>query len=113
MFVVLCHKGEFAICIKTTSSKLIDSNPNLKKGCVCYEANSLPCFPLRTAIQPDNQFPIPYVSIRAAHHKGILNPHKLPEGFEGALREAIAKSVTLTPRERSRIVSLLPAEKMT
>lgn len=108
LFVVLCHRPPFAICIKATSKTTIyRNNPSMSKGCVWYGAGEVPCFPLETVIQPDNQFPIPYELIRKADNEGILDAYLLPTGFEDSLRAAIANSATLTPRERSRIPAML------
>jgi hypothetical protein len=107
LFVVLCHKDSFAICIKATSkTALFRNNPAMMKGCVWFPAGQLACFPLDTAIEPDNQFPIPYESIRRAGISGVLEIHQLPVGFESDLRAAINNSATLSPRKRARILEM-------
>jgi hypothetical protein len=107
LFVVLCHKDCYAICIKATSKvEVFENNPSKKKGCVWFPANQLPCFPLQTAIDPDNQFAIHHDVIRKAKKDGILEVYQLPDGFESDLRKAISNSATLAPRQRARILSM-------
>ena len=107
LFVVLCHKDSFAICIKATSkTALFKNNPAMMKGCVWFPARQLSCFPLDTAIEPDNQFPIPHQSIRKASADGVLQVHQLPPEFENDLRTAINNSATLSPRKRARILEM-------
>lgn len=104
LFVILCHKDSFAICIKATSKTAIfRNNPAMMKGCVWFPARRVDCFPLDTAVEPDNQIPIPYESIRKAEYDGVLEVHQLPAAFEIELRAAINNSVTLSPRKRQRI----------
>ena len=96
LFVVLCHKDSFVVCIKATSKTAIfRNNPSMRKGCVWYSAGQVPCFPLDTVIEPDNQFAIPYEVLRRAERDGIL---------QGA---AIRNSATLAPRQRARILAIL------
>ena len=57
-----------------------------KKGCVCFEAGGLECFPAKlTFIEPDNQFPIKHVDIMAANRNSQFENHALPEDFEERL----------------------------
>ena len=107
LFVVLCHKDEFAICIKATSKTAVfKNNPDMMKGCVWFSAGQLDCFPHDTAIEPDNQIPVPYEAIRKAHNCGSLEVHELPDRFENDLRAAIDRSATMSPRKRARILGM-------
>ena len=107
-FVVLCHKDGYAICLKATSKTTIyENNPGMMASVVYYPLGACDCFGEPTAIQPDNQFPIPHTSILMAHRAGTLNAQALPTNFETALRLAIQNSVTLNNRERQRILSII------
>jgi hypothetical protein len=108
LFVALCHKGEYAVCLKATSKvALYINSPALLKGVVYYEPGVVPCFTVPTAIQPDNQFAISHSSIVDAHRCNILGTHLLPASFELQLRDAIKHSATLNNRERQRLIDML------
>ena len=107
LFVVIGHRDEYAICIKATSKTAVfRNNPSMRKGCVWYDAGVIPCFPLDTAIEPDNQIPIPHEVIRRAHCNGTLQIHELPPQFEDDLRGAIGSSATLSMAKRIRILAM-------
>ncbi len=109
LFVVIAHQSSHAICIKATSKTLLyENNSDKMQGCIYYPSGTLPCFPENTVIQPDNQIPIAHDLIRKAHADGILRIHQAPASFESDLRSAIAKSVTLTPDKRARLLRILP-----
>jgi hypothetical protein len=96
------------MCIKTTSNKELYSDERKQKGCVCYKAGDLDCFPADlTFIEPDNQFPIAHVDIMAARRKGDFENHTLPADFEARLREAIRCSITLSKREKQRLAQFV------
>jgi hypothetical protein len=111
LFVVLCHKNSHAICIKATSkTALFDNNPSKRSGCVSFAAGQVPCFPVRTVVEPDNQIPIPHHLIRSAQMRGTLEVSELPATFRSDLTTAIENSATLTKRERLRILTMLSEE---
>ena len=112
LFVVLGHKLNgrrdwYAICIKATSNAAAYADQRKRRGCVHYPARSLECFPLETFIEIDNQFPISHADIRRAHQDGQFESHDLPDDFETRLHEAIQASITLSPREKQRLLELL------
>ena len=106
LFVVLGHKIApngvgYAICIKTTSNADLYSEERKKKGCVCYEAGEVECFPAdMTFVEPDNQFGIAHVDIMAANRNGQFANHLLPGDFEARLCAAIKHSITLSPFQK-------------
>ncbi len=108
LFVVLCHRDGYAICLKATSkTTLYENNPGMMASVVYYAPGTCDCFGEPTAIQPDNQFPIPHSSILKAHRAGTLNAQVLPTSFEAAVKLAIQNSVTLNNRERTRILGII------
>ncbi len=110
-FVVLGHREGHAICLKATSQvDIYLNNKDQMAVCVFYEAGTVKCFERDTAVQPDNQIPISHHQLRAAHTKGELEiMETLPADFEEKLRKAIGDSVTISGREKKRILQMLQA----
>lgn len=108
-FVVLGHQKGHAICLKATSKvDVYKNNPEKLAGCVFYKAGEVEIFPEETAIQPDNQIPIPHTHLLMMHGKGALEwLGSLPADFETKLRAAIDNSTTLDDRQISRLLDLL------
>jgi hypothetical protein len=108
-FVVLSHQRGHAICLKATSQvNIYLNNKEQMAGCVFYEAGKVKCFKNDTAIQPDNQIPISHDELKAAQVKGELEiMETLPADFEEKLRKAIQDSVTISGREKKRILQIL------
>ena len=107
LFVVLGHLEGVAFCIKTTSKKSNYTDRRRRMGVVCFEAGEVACFDLETYIEPDNQFPIKHYDILRAHQNGKLEIHKLPTDFPDRLMAAIDASITISPREKSRLSKYL------
>lgn len=108
LFVILCHRGIHALCIKATSKiGIYKNNPTMMKGCVHYDAGSHDCFPAETVVQPDNQFPIAHADILKADKDGTLEIHAPIANFERELRCAIRDSNTLDQRRRERLLAAL------
>jgi len=110
-FVVLGHRDEYLICIKaTTQVELYKNNREKMAGCVYYCAKELQFFEKDTAVEPDNQFAIPYSEIIQAYKDGefhILG--EMPDTFEVDLLNAIEDSGTLSQVESARLKSLIEA----
>jgi hypothetical protein len=113
LFVVLGHKTDgfgtsYAVCIKTTSNVDLYSDQRKRKGCVCYKAGELECFPAElTFVEPDNQFPISHVDIIAANRNGKFENHLLPDDFQERLCVAIKSSITLSVRQKQRLAEFV------
>lgn len=85
-----------------------DADPKKAAGVVIYEVGTTACFESRTAIQPDNQFPISYKDLITHHKNGELEIlGVLPEDFRDKLIKAIDNSATIPPRLKARIKSVL------
>lgn len=110
-FVVLGHRKGHAICLKATSQvDIYLNNKDQMSGCVFYQAGKVKCFKNDTAIQPDNQIPISHGHLKAAQAKAELQIMGiLPTDFEEKLRKAIQNSVTISGREKKRILEMLDA----
>jgi hypothetical protein len=107
-FVILQHLNGFAICIKTTHrTEVYESDKERMAGCVFYKAGEVECFPVHTAIQPDNQFPISHKVIESEEAAGTLKVSALPSNFRERLRQAIKDSSVLSGRERARISKIV------
>jgi hypothetical protein len=106
---VICHLGGHAICLKATSEvEIYLNNKERMAGCVFYRGGETSIFEHDTAIQPDNQIPIPHQEIEAANSKSCLDIlGVLPATFEHRLIEAIRNSVTLSHVERKRLSGVL------
>jgi hypothetical protein len=108
LLVVLHHRQGHAICIKATSNTFqYENNDEQMAGCVYYKAGQIPCFPVNTAIQPDNQIPVAHSHIEAEYLAGHLEVFALPDDFQSKLQEAVKNSVVLNKRERERIAALI------
>jgi hypothetical protein len=109
IFVVLGHRNGFAICLKATSNvELYKNNPEKLAGCVFYKGGEISLFREDTAIQPDNQVPIPHAHIADMHQKMALKLlGSLPADFVTKLILAIENSTTLDDREKERIMEIL------
>jgi hypothetical protein len=109
IFVVLGHRNGFAICLKATSNvELYKNNPEKLAGCVFYKSGEIPLFNQDTAIQPDNQVPIPHAHIAAMHEKKALKVlGNLPADFVSKLTLAIENSTTLDDRKKERLLEIL------
>lgn len=73
-----------------------------------YKAGVLPFFEKDTVIQPDNQFPIPHFELAkqaASRDFEVLGP--MPSDFPALLAAAVRASVTMSPREKQRILEVL------
>jgi len=107
LFVVLAHKNKHAICLKATSkTRIYETNAEMMAGCVYYVGGELQCFPQNTAVQPDNQIPIPHYTLCSEERKGNLEIWSLPEDFRKKLIAAVANSTTLTGRGKARLAEL-------
>lgn len=107
-FVVIGHKADHAICIKATSKTTIyESNREMMVGCVYYRGGELGCFTENTAIQPDNQIPIPHDTLASEEREERLQMWQLPGDFKQKLAAAIANSTTLSRRQKERLTALL------
>jgi hypothetical protein len=77
-------------------------------GCVFYKSGEVKYFNQDTAIQPGNQVPISHDQLSAAHYNSELEIMEiLPPDFEQKLRKAIQQSVTISGRERKRILNII------
>jgi hypothetical protein len=77
-------------------------------GCVFYKGGETSIFEYDTAIQPDNQVPIPHEEIEAAKSKNSLDIlGVLPGTFEQRLVDAVRNSVTLSQVQRRRLWGIL------
>jgi hypothetical protein len=77
-------------------------------GCVFYRRTETSIFKFDTAIQPDNQIPISHAEIESNYAKNSLDIlGSLPEGFERQLINAIHNSVTISGREKKRLLLIL------
>ena len=86
LFVVIGHVAEIAFCLKTTSqTEAYDNNPARKQGCVCYEGGLIGCFPLKTYVETDNQFPI--------EHREIIKYQRAGTFFEYPARRVRESSL--------------------
>lgn len=107
-FVVIAHVNNHAICIKTTSNtEIYEHDKNRMAGCVFYKAGDVHCFPVDTAIQPDNQHGIPHALIEQGHTAGAVKIATLPANFQERLKQAVKDSDSLSGRERARIAAIL------
>jgi len=108
-FVVLGHREGHAICLKATAQvDIYLNNKDQMSGCVFYQSGKVKCFQNDTAIQPDNQIPISHDELKAAQAKAELEiMQTLPADFEEKLRKAIRDSVTISGREKKRILKML------
>ena len=109
LLVVLGHRNDHLICIKTTSkTDLYRNNPEMRNGCVWYDAYEVDVFRKDTIIQPDNPFPLPYGNLRMSamrHELQICG--RLPDDFEQKLTAAIGASKTLAPARKANLLNLL------
>jgi hypothetical protein len=107
-FVLICHRGVNAICIKATSKvEIYKNNPNMMKSCIYYAAGEVKCFPLETVVQPDNQFPISHADLGKAFMERTLEIHPPLPNFEHELRRVIRESDTLDDRRRERLLAAI------
>jgi hypothetical protein len=109
-FVLLGNIGAVAYLIKATSkTPRYENNARLMDGCVCYEAGACVHFPLRTIIEPDNQFAVRHSDLIDHASQGRLRVcGPLPSDFEDRLRRAIEYSVTLDGRQRRWLRRFVP-----
>lgn len=101
--------NRFAVCLKATS-KLdgYKDRPERMAGVVLVPAGTHSFFPLETIIQPDNQVPIPYLTLATQHATGefeILGA--MYGGFVADLVKAVKASHTMSPERQRSILSLL------
>lgn len=108
-FVVLGHLNNHAICIKATSQvDVYLNNKEQKAGCVFYPHGECSYFHEDTAIQPDNQIPIQHALLQESHRRSELEiKGTLPSEFEKQLIKAVQESVTISPREKKRILQII------
>lgn len=108
-FVVIGHHEEHLIAIKPTSKmERCDADPRIAAGAVIYEKGTTACFDQRTAIEPDNQIPIPYSELTKHDKDGLLeNLGVLPTDFRERLLKAIENSVTMEKRKKERLKPLI------
>jgi len=107
-FVVLCHAGGNAICVKTTTQ--VDyyiGNPSKLVGCVYLKLGTVPQFDQDTVVEPDNQFPISHLAIQAAHADPRFRMFSLPSDFREKLCDAVLKSETLKWQPQKRLKTML------
>jgi len=109
LFVVVAHQNGHVFCLKTTSQTVrYESDKNLMAGCVYYVAHEIGCFTENTAIQPENQFAIPYSHIEEMNRRDLVEVHpQLPADFRKKLQKAIDDSVVLKDPKRSRLRKLI------
>lgn len=109
-FVVLGHQNGYAICLKATSKfEQYLACPERLAWVVEYAAASLEFFPQRTAIQPDNQFPIPHTALQLHHANRQLQVlGALPADFPARLRAAVGASTVMRPKQKQRVLAFLP-----
>jgi len=109
LFVVIGHQNGFALCLKATSqTNIYKNNKDAMAGVVFYHADTLPCFPEDTAIQVDNCVPIPHSTLIDEKNRLRLEVRQVLAGdFENNLRNAIANSVMLDDRKRTRLNQIL------
>jgi hypothetical protein len=84
------------------------NNATRLAGVVMYKAGELPFFEKDTVVQPDNQFPIPHFELirqAVSHDAEVLGV--LPSNFPEMLVNAVRASVTMSPREKQRILEML------
>lgn len=108
-FVVLGHLGGYAICLKATSQvKIYINNRELMVGCVYYKAGELKAFSKDTVIQPDNQIPIAHdYLIQSERNKSLDILGIMPADFRSKLKKAISDSLTMSEREKLRLLKIL------
>jgi hypothetical protein len=109
IFVLICHEGGNAICMKATSNVAIyANNPDLKAGVVHFEVGSVPFFSEETAVQPDNPHPIAHVDISRCQANGSFKVlGQMPADFIERLRAAINASITIKPARKENFLKRL------
>jgi hypothetical protein len=109
IFVVLCHEGGHAFCIKTTTNSTFYKNsPGRLAGCVPYKKGEL-FFREDTIIQPDNQFPISHEAlIEAERLKALEILGIMPEDFREKLIKAVNSSPVMDSRKKERVLKTIP-----
>ncbi|MGH9486986.1 MAG: hypothetical protein ACRD04_05285 [Terriglobales bacterium] len=99
MWVVLGHQDGRVVCIKATSQTDFYVNaPEMRAGCVLYEAGDASCFRKRTAIDPENQKAFPYRELPPQ-----MEAEALPDGFAERLFHAIDRSPKLTRPNKKKM----------
>lgn len=99
----------YAICLKATSK--VDpykNNPQRMKGVVLYQPGEVTCFNKSTIVEPGNLIPIPHRDLIRQNRLGkaaVIGA--LPDGFAALLIAAVQASVTLSPREKQRLLEIL------
>ena len=77
-------------------------------GCVYYKAGELKAFSRDTVIQPDNQIPIAHdYLIESEKNKSLDILGAMPADFRSKLKKAISASLTMSDREKSRLLTIL------
>lgn len=106
---VTLDKQALALCVKATSKvEPYRNNPRMMQGAVFYKGGVVPCFPKDTIIQPGNLFPIPHLELIRNNGQGkAAVVGVMPPAFMSELLKAVQDSVTMSPKEKKRILSLL------
>jgi hypothetical protein len=102
-------KQALALCVKATSKvEAYLNNPKKMQGAVFYKGGVLPCFPKDTIIQPENLLPIPHLELIRNNAQGkAAVVGVMPPDFMSELLKAVHDSVTMSPKLKKRILSLL------
>ncbi len=109
IFVLICHDGNHALCMKATSQiSMYANNADQMKGVVYFAAMELPFFPVDTAVQPDNPHPITHIDISRCQANGSFKLlGNMPKDFPERLMSAIANSITMKPARKQHWISRL------
>jgi hypothetical protein len=108
LFVVIAHHGAYAICLKATSNtQQYENDKERMAGCVYFPAGELKCFPISTAVEPENQHPISHTQIESEFAAGKVEIHTLPDDFQARLLKAVQDSDALNGVKRARLRLLI------
>lgn len=93
----------------TSQVALYKNNADMMASCVFYKAGEA-MFERDTAVQPDNQFPVPHADIAKANRTGTFRLlGQLPKDFHERLVQATKSSVRATPAQKKRLLGLIGA----
>jgi len=115
LFVILNHAGAgdntYCNCLKITSNtKLYERTPEMLASCVLYQAGEVSFLPEKSAVQPDNWFPIGHAHFQrhAAKHEYRIEG-KMPDDFHDKLVAAIKNSCLLKPKKAAELLAAIDA----
>jgi hypothetical protein len=108
IFLVLGHRADAAISIKTTKNgNPFLTDPDRLAGVVRIPLGECPAFPLETFIDPANCFALPHEKLRDYDQRGELEILGSADGFLYQLRTAVENNGTINRTRRKSLLDLL------